>query len=181
MNLRSRCVFEVGFEAKRNGQINGAWRKLSIPLRSCQSAQSAGSWTAIEKHVSQLNAIPLMCFLLALAYINCIWVHPPAFRAAKGSMFLQVSQCRAKGFNVTWAHITQHTSSVVSTCRVSMPSSAGKISALAKLWSWLALLSDCSVALSPILNFLRAQNVSSLKPANVCCSIKLLLTNWVGK
>lgn len=175
MNLRSRCVFEVGFEAKRNGQINGAWRKLSIPLRSCQSAQSAGSWAAIEKHVSQLNAIPLMCFLLALAYINCIWVHPPVFRAAKGSMFLQVSQCRAKGFTVT-----QHTSSVASTCSVSMPSSAGKISALAKLWSWLALLSDCSVALSPILKFPRAQNVSSLKPANICSSIKLL-TNWVGK
>lgn len=117
MNLRSRCVFEVGFEAKRNGQINGAWRKLSSPLRSCQSAQSAGSWTTFEKHVSQLNAFPRVCFLLALAYVNCIWVRPPVFLAAKGSMLIQVSPRAELRASMPPEHAALvHTPSVASSC-----------------------------------------------------------------
>lgn len=154
MNLRSRCVFEVGFEAKRNGQINGAWRKLSSPLGSCQRAQSAGSWTAFEKHVSQLNAFPRVCFLLALAYVNCIWVHPPVFRAAKGSMLMQVSP--SIELSATWAHGTgSH-----AFCCFCTPSSAGKMSAL-MVSAKLMLPEKVSVQIS--------------RPANPCCQNAVLL------
>ena len=45
------------FEAERNGQINGAWRKLSITCVFCQSTQSAGSQATFEKHGLQLKSI----------------------------------------------------------------------------------------------------------------------------
>ena len=66
------------FEAERNGQINGAWRKLSITCVFCQSTQSAGSQAAFEKHGPQLKSV----FLLGLhsgAHLNSSQGHlnPP--------------------------------------------------------------------------------------------------------
>jgi hypothetical protein len=180
MNLRSRCVFEVGFEAKRNGQINGAWRKLSIPLRSCQSAQSAGSWTAFEKHVSQLNAFPRVCFLLALAYINCIWIHPPVFSAAKGSMLIQVSLSAEIKASMSPEHIPPNT--LLSLLLGVSPCHPLLVKFL--LWPICEAGMPCyenALLLSLLSWSLRAQNASLLKTANSRWSINFCWpTKWVN-